>query len=154
MTANMSDMKKAMMETQSGEKVTSKTNIFLLNTFTLIYFFLEICLFSSFSLPSLWGRATLVSTQIKNPLVSVKGFHDSFQFKIWPGLNGSECAELRILWPFSYLCNHCSSIFDSGWLMMDTQNSCSMIPDIRDDVVPCLFNRQPGVLNTALTASA
>ena len=38
MTANMSDMKKAMMETQSGEKVTSKTNILLQNTFSLICF--------------------------------------------------------------------------------------------------------------------
>ena len=38
MTANMSDMKKAMMETQSGEKVTSKTNILLQNTFSLTCF--------------------------------------------------------------------------------------------------------------------
>ena len=38
----MSDMKKAMMETQSGEKVTSKTNILLLNTFSLVYFSLNL----------------------------------------------------------------------------------------------------------------
>ena len=45
MTANMSDMKKAMMETQSGEKVTSK--YFALKHFLSDLFFLK----SAFSVP-------------------------------------------------------------------------------------------------------
>ena len=151
MTANMSDMKKAMMETQSGEKVTSKTNILLQNTFSLICFSWNLPFQFLFTSESVGeghpGKYSFSALQGISPLFSIQNL--TWSQRIW-------IAELRIFWPFSYLCNHCSSIF---WLgLIKAGHAKFLFNDSRysrySNVFQCLFSRQPDMQYTALTASA